>query len=142
MISTAESCTGGLIAAALTDVPGASAVFDRGFITYTNEAKTEMLAVPPELIAWNGAVSGEVAQAMAQGAILNANANISVSVTGVAGPSGGTAVKPVGLVWFGLARSDGDVRTERRIFPAGSRSFIRERATETALRLLLNGLGR
>lgn len=140
MTATAESCTGGLIAAALTDVPGSSAVVERGFVTYSNEAKTEMLAVPAELIAWFGAVSGEVARAMAQGAILNSRADVAVSVTGVAGPSGGTVEKPVGLVWFGLARSDGFARVERRVFPAGSRDFVRTRAVETGLQLLLSGL--
>ncbi len=140
MAATAESCTGGMIAAALTDVPGSSAVLDRGFVTYSNEAKTEMLAVPAALVAWAGAVSPEVARAMAQGAVLNSRADIAVSVTGVAGPGGGSAEKPVGLVWFGLARADGFTRVERRVFPQGSRSFVRERATETALRLLLSGL--
>lgn len=140
MAATAESCTGGMIAAALTDVPGSSAVLDRGFVTYSNEAKTEMLAVPADLIAWAGAVSPEVARAMAQGAVLNSRADIAVSVTGVAGPGGGTAEKPVGLVWFGLARTDGFTHIERRVFPQGSRSFVREKATETGLRLLLTGL--
>lgn len=140
MATTAESCTGGLIAAALTDVPGSSAVVDRSFVTYSNEAKTEMLAVPADLIAWAGAVSSEVARAMAQGAVLNSRADIAVSVTGVAGPGGGSADKPVGLVWFGLARKDGFTHIERRVFAHGSRSYVREKATETALRLLLMGL--
>ena len=142
MVASAESCTGGMITAALTDVPGSSAVVDRGFVTYTNEAKTEMLAVPAGLIAWCGAVSAEVAGAMAQGAVLNSRADIAVSVTGVAGPSGGTAEKPVGLVWFGLADGNGLIRTERRVFAQGSRSFVRAKATETALHLLLTALGR
>ena len=141
MVATAESCTGGMIAAALTDVPGSSAVVDRGFVTYSNEAKTEMLAVPADLITWFGAVSGEVARAMAQGAVLNSRADMAVSVTGVAGPSGGTAEKPVGLVWFGLAKADGFVRVERRAFPAGSRDYVRTKSVETALQLLLSGLG-
>ena len=141
MVATAESCTGGMIAAALTDVPGSSAVVDRGFVTYSNEAKTEMLAVPADLITWFGAVSGEVARAMAQGAVLNSRADMAVSVTGVAGPSGGTAEKPVGLVWFGLAKADGFVRVERRVFPVGSRDYVRTKAVETALQLLLSGLG-
>ena len=140
MAATAESCTGGMIAAALTDVPGSSAAVDRGFVTYSNEAKTEMLAVPAALVAWAGAVSPEVARAMAQGAVLNSRADLAVSVTGVAGPGGGSAEKPVGLVWFGLARTDGFTRIERRVFPAGSRAYVRERATETALRLLLSEL--
>ena len=141
MVATAESCTGGMIAAALTDVPGSSAVIDRGFVTYSNEAKTEMLAVPADLITWFGAVSGEVARAMAQGAVLNSRADMAVSVTGVAGPSGGTAEKPVGLVWFSLAKADGFVRVERRVFPVGSRDYVRTKAVETALQLLLSGLG-
>ena len=141
MVATAESCTGGMIAAALTDVPGSSAVIDRSFVTYSNEAKTEMLAVPADLITWFGAVSGEVARAMAQGAVLNSRADMAVSVTGVAGPSGGTAEKPVGLVWFGLAKADGFVRVERRVFPVGSRDYVRTKAVETALQLLLSGLG-
>ena len=141
MVATAESCTGGMIAAALTDVPGSSAVVDRGFVTYSNEAKTEMLAVPADLITWFGAVSGEVARAMAQGAVLNSRADMAVSVTGVAGPSGGTAEKPVGLVWFGLAKADGFVRVERRVFPIGSRDYVRTKAVETALQLLLSGFG-
>lgn len=142
MATTAESCTGGLIAAALTDVPGSSAVVDRSFVTYSNEAKTEMLAVPTDLIAWAGAVSPEVARAMAQGAVLNSRADVAVSVTGVAGPGGGSADKPVGLVWFGLASNDGFTHIERRVFAHGARSYVREKATETALRLLLMGLSR
>ncbi len=140
MVATAESCTGGMIAAALTDVPGSSAVVDRGFVTYSNEAKTEMLAVPPALISWFGAVSPEAARAMAQGAVLNSRADIAVSVTGIAGPDGGTADKPVGLVWFGLAKSDGFSRVERRVFAVGSRDYVRTKAVETALQLLLGGL--
>ena len=103
-LATAESCTGGLIAAALTHVPGSSDVVDRGFVTYSNEAKTEMLGVPPALIAAHGAVSQPVAAAMAEGAVARSNADIAVSVTGVAGPGGGSPDKPVGLVWFGCAR--------------------------------------
>lgn len=142
MVATAESCTGGMIAAALTDVPGSSAVVDRGFITYSNDAKTEMLAIPPDLITWFGAVSAEVARAMAQGTVLNSQADVAVSVTGIAGPSGGSDEKPVGLVWFGLADAQGFSRVERRIFPTGSRDFVRTKAVETALQLLLEGLGR
>jgi nicotinamide-nucleotide amidase len=140
MIAAAESCTGGLVAAAITDVPGASAVLDRGFVTYSNEAKVEMLGVPLMLIAQYGAVSGPVARAMAKGALAHSRADIAVSVTGVAGPSGGTARKPVGLVWFGLAVKSGGVRLERRVFTDGDRNLVRLRASETALRLLLNGL--
>jgi nicotinamide-nucleotide amidase len=140
MIAAAESCTGGMVAAAITDVPGSSAVLDRGFVTYSNEAKVEMLGVAGSLIAQHGAVSGPVARAMAAGAILNSRADFAVSVTGVAGPSGGSARKPVGLVWFGLAAKGGAVRIERRVFADADRTLVRLRATETALRLLLNGL--
>ncbi len=140
MIAAAESCTGGMVAAAITDVPGASAVLDRGFVTYSNDAKTEMLGVSPALIALYGAVSGPVARAMAMGALTRSRADIAVSVTGVAGPSGGSDRKPVGLVWFGLAIKDAPVRTERRVFADADRNLVRLRATETALGLLLNGL--
>lgn len=139
-IATAESCTGGMIASAITDVPGASAVLDRGFVTYSNEAKTEMLGVAPALIVRHGAVSGPVARAMAVGALRNSRADIAVSVTGVAGPSGGSARKPVGLVWFGLAVKGGAIRVERRVFADADRNLVRLRATETALALVLNGL--
>lgn len=137
MVAAAESCTGGMIAGALTDVPGASAIFERGFVTYTNEAKIEMLGVPPSVIDQHGAVSAPVARAMAKGALSNSHADVAVSVTGIAGPSGGTDRKPVGLVWFGLAHKDGITRVERRIFAAGSRDFVRTKATETALHLIL-----
>ena len=140
MVTCAESCTGGMITAALTGVSGSSAVLDRGFTTYSNEAKVEMLAVPMVDIAKFGAVSAEVARAMAQGAVLHSHANIAISVTGIAGPGGGSDEKPVGMVWFGLARDDGFIQMERRFFPHGSRNFIRIRATEAALRLLLHGL--
>lgn len=140
MLAAAESCTGGMVAAAITDVPGASAVLDRGFITYSNEAKQEMLAVAPALIARYGAVSGPVARAMAAGALAHSRADIAVSITGVAGPSGGTSLKPVGLVWFGLAVRGAPVRTERRVFADSDRSLVRQRATETALGLVLSKL--
>ncbi|WP_375203833.1 CinA family protein [Hyphococcus sp.] len=142
MVAAAESCTGGMIAAALTDVPGSSAVVERGFVTYTNEAKTEMLGVPASVIAANGAVSAPVARAMAKGALKNSRADIAVSVTGIAGPSGGTERKPVGLVWFGLADKNGVTRVERRVFAEGGRDFVRTKATETALHLMLTALGR
>ena len=142
MVAAAESCTGGMIAAALTDVPGASAIFERGFVTYTNEAKTEMIGVPAAIIARHGAVSAATARAMAKGALNNSRADVAVSVTGIAGPSGGTARKPVGLVWFGLADKNGVTRVERRVFAEGSRDFVRTKATETALHLMLTALGR
>jgi len=140
MLASAESCTGGLVAAAITDVPGASAVLDRGFVVYSNEAKTDMLGVAPAIIARHGAVSGPVARAMASGALKNSRADIAVSVTGVAGPSGGSAEKPVGLVWFGLAVRGGPLRIERRVFADLDRNLVRLRAAETALGLVLNGL--
>lgn len=139
MVATAESCTGGMIGAAMTDVPGSSAGFDRGFITYSNAAKTELLGVSSALIAVHGAVSGEVARAMAKGALDRSAASIAVSVTGIAGPDGGSVDKPVGLVWFGLATRH-SVRTERRVFAGGGRGLVRLRAAETALTLVLAAL--
>jgi nicotinamide-nucleotide amidase len=108
-VATAESCTGGLVAAALTEVAGASAVFDRGFVTYSNDAKRDMLGVPDAVIAANGAVSAQTACAMAQGALAHSLADIAVSITGVAGPGGGSPEKPVGLVHFACARRGGSV---------------------------------
>lgn len=106
-LATAESCTGGLIAGAITEIAGSSDVFDRGFVTYSNEAKAEMLGVPPAMVAAHGAVSPEVARAMAEGALRNSRADLAVAVTGVAGPGGGTASKPVGLVYLSAMRRDG-----------------------------------
>ncbi len=137
-LATAESCTGGLIAAALTHIPGSSDVVDRGFVTYSNEAKTEMLGVPAALIAANGAVSEPVAAAMAEGAVARSLADVAVAVTGVAGPGGGSAEKPVGLVWFGLARRGQAVHTEHHIFP-GDRTAVREATVARALMLLVVG---
>jgi nicotinamide-nucleotide amidase len=106
-IATAESCTGGLIAGLLTEIPGSSDVFERGFVTYSNEAKEEMLGVPHDLLAAHGAVSSEVAGAMARGALAHSLAHIAVAVTGIAGPGGGSADKPVGLVWIAVgSRAD------------------------------------
>jgi nicotinamide-nucleotide amidase len=124
MLVTAESLTGGLIAAALTAIPGSSDVVDRGFVTYSNAAKHELTGVPMSLIEARGAVSEEVARAMADGALTRSRATIAVSVTGVAGPSGGSAEKPVGLVCFGLARKGHNSITERHIF-SGDRTAIR-----------------
>ena len=135
MLATAESCTGGLIAAALTDIAGSSDVVDRGFVTYSNAAKTEMLGVPAPLIEAHGAVSAPVAAAMAEGALARSAAAIAVSVTGVAGPGGGSADKPVGTVWFGLARKDAPTRTERRVFP-GDRAAVRHATVLHAFALL------
>ncbi len=134
-IATAESCTGGLIAAALTAIAGSSDVVDRGFVTYSNAAKTEMLGVPAALIDAKGAVSEAVVRAMAEGALRHSAAALAVSVTGIAGPSGGSAAKPVGLVWFGCARRGGAMRTLRRVF-AGDRAEVRRAAVATAFGLL------
>jgi nicotinamide-nucleotide amidase len=137
-IATAESCTGGLIAGALTAIPGSSAVFTHGFVTYSNTAKTEMLGVPAALIASVGAVSEAVARRMAQRARQRAKTDLAVSVTGIAGPDGGSAQKPVGTVWFGLANTHGTT-TYHRIFP-GDRDAIRQASVEFALQLLLQGM--
>ncbi len=135
MVATAESCTGGLVAAALTAIAGSSDVVERGFVTYSNAAKSELLGVPAGLIAAEGAVSEAVARAMAEGALRHSAAALAVSVTGVAGPGGGSAAKPVGLVWFGCARRDQPTRTLRQLF-SGDRSSIRRAAVVQALSLL------
>ena len=134
VISTAESCTGGMIAARLTDAPGSSAIFDRGFVAYSNSAKQEMLGVDPATLEANGAVSEEVAAEMAAGALARSDATFSVSVTGIAGP-GGSAHKPEGLVCFGLAGVGGIV-TETREFGALGRDRVRLETVAYALRLL------
>ena len=133
-LATAESCTGGLIAACLTEIAGSSDVVERGFVTYSNEAKSELLGVPPALIADKGAVSAEVAEAMADGALAQSHADAAVSVTGIAGPGGGTAEKPVGLVYLGACRRGGRPRHLRRVFP-GDREAVRRAALEEALGL-------
>jgi nicotinamide-nucleotide amidase len=135
-LATAESCTGGMIAAALTDIAGSSDVVERGFVTYSNEAKTDLLGVPAALIAQYGAVSEPVARAMVLGAIARAPVELAVSVTGVAGPGGGSAEKPVGLVHFGAARKGGPVATEHRLF-TGDRDSVRAQATRRALELMI-----
>ncbi|HEY0822490.1 MAG TPA: CinA family protein [Ramlibacter sp.] len=135
MLATAESCTGGLIAAACTDLSGSSNWFERGFVTYSNEAKTELLGVEPALIAQHGAVSELVARAMAFGAIRHSHARVSVAVTGVAGPTGGSPHKPVGTVWFGF-QVDGQLTSETRHF-AGDRAAVRAATVEYALQRLL-----
>lgn len=134
-LATAESCTGGLIAAALTAIAGSSDVVDRGFISYSNKAKQEMLGVPPALITAHGAVSEEVARAMAEGALRHSRASITVSVTGVAGPRGGSAEKPVGLACFGLGQRDRPVTSERQVFP-GDRTAIRAAIVAHAFALI------
>jgi len=134
-VATAESCTGGLIAGALTAIAGSSDVLERGFVTYSNEAKSELLGVPPETIDAHGAVSNETAAAMAEGAVARAPVDLAISVIGVAGPGGGSVAKPVGLVIFGLARRNGPSRTERRLFD-GDRSAVRQAAMHIALGML------
>lgn len=135
-VATAESCTGGLIAAALTSVSGSSAVVDRGFVTYSNEAKVEMLGVPADLIALHGAVSQPVALAMAHGVLDHAMADLAVSVTGIAGPGGGSEHKPVGLVHFAAqARGQPPIAVERRFGDVG-RDRVRELAVIEALGML------
>ena len=135
MVATAESCTGGLIAATLTAIAGSSAVVDRGFVTYSNEAKNELVGVPMALIAAHGAVSEAVARAMAEGALAQSRAQLAVAVTGVAGPGGGSADKPVGLVWFGCARESHPTITAHHIF-AGDRTDIRRQTVAEALAML------
>lgn len=135
-LATAESCTGGMVAAAITDIAGSSVVFDRGFVTYSNAAKVEMLGVPFDLISQFGAVSDEVAIAMAQGAMLHSAADIAVSITGVAGPSGGSDIKPVGLVHFAVAMRETTVSHVQR-FGNISRAEIRNRATRYAFEVVL-----
>jgi nicotinamide-nucleotide amidase len=134
-LATAESCTGGLIAAACTDLPGSSDWFERGFVTYSNQAKTDMLGVGAQLIATQGAVSEPVARAMAQGALQHAQAQVSVAVTGVAGPSGGSADKPVGTVWFAWGLPAG-LTSEVQHF-AGDRAAVRSATVAHALGRLL-----
>jgi nicotinamide-nucleotide amidase len=135
-IATAESCTGGLIAAACTSLAGSSDWFERGFVTYSNDAKTEMLGVPAEAIAAHGAVSAEVACAMAEGALANSRASFAVSVTGIAGPGGGSAAKPVGTVWIAIAAS-GEKAVASLLLASGDRAAIRQASVARALELLI-----
>ncbi|MDP1528474.1 MAG: CinA family protein [Rhodoferax sp.] len=139
-VATAESCTGGLVAAALTAIAGSSAVVERGFVTYSNAAKIELLGVPVELIETHGAVSEPVARAMADGAIMRSTARVSVSVTGVAGPGGGSPDKPVGLVHFGACGPAGSIHVEHRFGDIG-REAVRLAAVRIALGLLLDRIG-
>lgn len=135
MVATAESCTGGLIAAALTEIAGSSDVMDRGFVTYSNDAKTTMLGVDPALIVAHGAVSAPVAAAMAAGALARSQSALAISVTGIAGPGGGGPDKPVGLVWFGLAQRGAAVQTESQVF-TGDRSAVRSATVRHALTMM------
>ena len=134
-IAAAESCTGGLIAGCLTDVPGSSQVFERGFVTYSNAAKSEMLGVPPSLILAHGAVSAEVAVAMAVGALAKSKADVTVAVTGVAGPDGGTEAKPVGRVYIATAVRRGPAKAREYTF-SGDRHEVRMQTVECALERL------
>ncbi|OOY05094.1 CinA family protein [Thioclava sp. F28-4] len=137
MVATAESCTGGMVAAALTDIPGSSAVVERGFVTYTNDAKREMLGVSAERLAAHGAVSEPVAREMAEGALRHSHAQIAVAITGIAGP-GGSEFKPEGRVCFGLARAGAETQVETIEFGALGRDKVREAARDHALALLLS----
>jgi nicotinamide-nucleotide amidase len=141
MLATAESCTGGLIAGALTDIAGSSAVVDRGFVTYSNQAKQEMLGVSAETLGRHGAVSGETAAAMAEGAMSRSRAGVTVAVTGIAGPDGGSAEKPVGLVWFAIAGKDRPTRTEQRIFAGLDRAGVRAATVQHAISMLRQAVG-
>jgi len=136
MIATAESCTGGLIAACITAIPGCSQWMDCGFVTYSNAAKERMLGVPADMLARHGAVSEAVARAMAEGALTHSGAAVSVAVTGIAGPGGGTPDKPVGLVHIAAARRFMTTLHARRVFP-GNRDDIREATVAVALEMLL-----
>ncbi len=129
---TAESCTGGWVAQCLTAIAGSSAWFDRGFVTYSNEAKQEMLGVPPDMLAEHGAVSQPVAVAMAEGALRNSRADWAVAITGIAGPTGGSPQKPVGTVCFAWGCRDGRIVTSTKHFP-GSREDVRAQSVEHAL---------
>ena len=135
-IATAESCTGGLIGGVLTEVPGSSDVFERGFIVYSNRAKQDMLGVPGDLIADMGAVSEAVSRAMAEGAVENSNAHLAVAVTGIAGPGGGTKMKPIGLVHIAACRENRSILHEGHRFGDIGRTEVRIRTVEAALEML------
>jgi nicotinamide-nucleotide amidase len=135
-VATAESCTGGLVAGALTEIPGSSDVVDRGFVTYSNAAKEAMLGVPAVVLAVQGAVSRETAEAMAEGALVRSDADLAVAVTGIAGPGGGSAEKPVGLVHFAAAASDGRRLHREKRFGDIGRSVVRAQSVAEALAML------
>jgi nicotinamide-nucleotide amidase len=137
-VTAAESCSGGLVAATLTAIPGSSDVFERGFVTYSNSAKSEMLGVPFWLIERHGAVSEDVVRAMAGGALTHSRANLAVAITGIAGPDGGTQDKPVGLVYFAAGRRNTMIASESVLFGDLGRAEIRRRCVERALSLLLS----
>jgi nicotinamide-nucleotide amidase len=140
--ATAESCTGGMIISVLTDIPGSSSMVDRGFVTYSNDAKIEMLGVSPVTLDAHGAVSRETAIEMAAGALARSHAGIALAVTGIAGPDGGSAEKPVGLVWFGLAVTGQQPIAERHQFENKGRDFIRRETVRTALEMGLQALAK
>ncbi|MHA6684616.1 CinA family protein [Mesorhizobium sp. A556] len=140
LVATAESCTGGMIISRLTDIPGSSSMVDRGFVTYSNDAKMEMIGVAAATLDAHGAVSLQTAQEMAAGALARSHAGIALSVTGIAGPDGGSAEKPVGLVWFGLALKGKPVFAEKRLFENRGRDFIRRETVRHALEMGLRAL--
>ena len=140
LVATAESCTGGMIISLMTDIPGSSSMVDRGFVTYSNEAKMEMIGVAKATLDTFGAVSSETAAEMAAGALANSRAGITLAVTGIAGPDGGSAEKPVGLVWFGMALTGKPVVTEKRQFENRGRDFIRRETVRHALTMGLAAL--
>jgi nicotinamide-nucleotide amidase len=135
-LALAESCTGGMAAQTVTAIPGSSAWFERGFVTYSNDAKVEMLGVPPETLERYGAVSEQTARAMALGALQRSHAAVAAAITGIAGPDGGTADKPVGTVWFAWAARNGRMRSASHCFPGG-RDDVRRQSVETALQGVL-----
>ena len=138
-LATAESCTGGMVAARLTDIAGSSDVVERGFVTYSNESKIELLGVSAELLGHYGAVSAQVARAMAEGALAHSRADIAISITGIAGPGGAVPGKPVGLVYLGVASKGHETRVERQHFE-GDRQAVRAAALDRALELLDSAL--
>ena len=140
LVATAESCTGGMIISLLTDIPGSSSMVDRGFVTYSNEAKIEMLGVSPVTLEAHGAVSEQTALEMVTGALARSRAGIVLAVTGIAGPDGGSDEKPVGLVWFGLALRDREPIAESRIFDNRGRDFVRQETVRYALTIGLRAL--
>lgn len=140
LVATAESCTGGMIVSLMTDLPGSSSMVDRGFVTYSNEAKMEMLGVRKETLDEHGAVSEQTALEMASGALERSNAGLAISVTGIAGPDGGSAEKPVGLVWFGLAMHGRRPIAERRIFENLGRDYVRRQTVHHAVTMALAAL--
>ena len=140
LVTAAESCTGGLVAGAITSIPGSSGWFQRGFVTYSNEAKAEMLGVPVDTLSRHGAVSEETARSMAEGALRAGRANYAVAITGVAGPDGGTPAKPVGMVCFGWAALDGSTTSTTKRLP-GDRAAVRHASVIVALQGLIDKIG-